>query len=75
MNANEESSFLVDGIHEDIVTELSMVRQLSVVSRQSSINFTDSDESLDSFIDQFNVNYLVEGSARTAETRPGSPSR
>ncbi len=66
MNANEESSFLVDGIHEDIVTELSMVRQLSVVSRQSSINFTDSDESLDSFIDQFNVNYLVEGSARTA---------
>ena len=26
MNANEDSSFLIDGIYEDIVTELSMVR-------------------------------------------------
>jgi len=36
LNENEDSSFLIDGVYEDILTELSMVRQLSIVSRQSS---------------------------------------
>ena len=65
MNKNEDSSFLVDGIFEDILTELSMVRQLSVVSRQSSINFVENNENLERFIDQFNINFLTEGTART----------
>ena len=50
MNANEDSSFLIDGVFEDILTELSMVRQLSIVSRQSSVNFVDSDEDLEQFV-------------------------
>ena len=66
MNANEDSSFLIDGVFEDILTELSMVRQLSIVSRQSSVNFADSDGELDQFIKQFNVNYLIQGSIRSS---------
>ena len=32
LNPNEDSAFLIDGIFKDILTEFSMVRQLSVVS-------------------------------------------
>ncbi len=49
LNANEDSAFLIDGIFEDILTELSMVRQVSIVSRQSSMNFTESGANLDQF--------------------------
>ncbi|MGB0688238.1 MAG: adenylate/guanylate cyclase domain-containing protein [Paracoccaceae bacterium] len=66
MNANEDSSFLIDGIYEDILTELSMVRQLSIVSRQSSVNFAGSDDDLDDFIKQFKVNYMIQGSVRSS---------
>ena len=66
LNANEDSSFLIDGIYEDILTELSMVRQLSVVSRQSSVNFADSDTELDEFVDKFKVDFIIQGSIRSA---------
>ena len=69
LNANEDSAFLIDGIFEDILTELSMVRQVSVVSRQSSMNFFESGEDLEQFISQFSVNFLIQGSIRSAGPR------
>ena len=69
LNANEDSAFLIDGIFEDILTELSMVRQVSVVSRQSSMNFNESGANLDHFISQFGVNFLIQGSIRSAGPR------
>lgn len=69
LNENEDSSFLIDGVYEDILTELSMVRQLSIVSRQSSVNFADSDNELDQFVSQFKVNYLIQGSIRSSGSK------
>ncbi len=69
LNSNEDSAFLIDGIFEDILTEFSMVRQLSVVSRQSSMNFFESETNLESFISQFSVDFLVQGSVRSAGSR------
>ena len=69
LNANEDSAFLIDGIFEDILTELSMVRQVSVVSRQSSMNFNESGANLGHFISQFGVNFLIQGSIRSAGPR------
>ena len=69
LNENEDSSFLIDGVYEDILTGLSMVRQLSIVSRQSSVNFADSDKELDDFIAQFKVNYLIQGSIRSSGSK------
>jgi adenylate cyclase len=69
MNANEDSSFLIAGIFEDILTELSMVRQLSIVSRQSSVNFAGSEEDIEKFVSQFDVNYLIQGSIRSSGTK------
>jgi len=69
LNSNEDSAFLIDGIFEDILTEFSMVRQLSLVSRQSSMNFFESEANLESFISQFSVAFLVQGSVRSAGSR------
>jgi len=69
LNSNEDSAFLIDGIFEDILTEFSMVRQLSLVSRQSSMNFFESEANLESFISQFSVDFLVQGSVRSAGSR------
>ena len=69
LNENEDSSFLIDGVYEDILTELSMVRQLSIVSRQSSVNFVDSEKNLSDFIAQFKVNYLIQGSIRSSGSK------
>ena len=69
LNVNEDSSFLIDGIYEDIITELSRVRQLSIVSRQSSVNFAGSGDDLDEFINRFKVNYLIQGSIRSSGTK------
>ena len=66
LNKNEDSSFLIDGIFEDITTELSMVRQLSIVSRQSSINFAESGGSEEDFVKKFDVGYLITGNARSS---------
>ena len=66
LNQNEDSSFLIDGIFEDITTELSMVRQLSIVSRQSSINFAESGASEEEFVKKFGVGYLITGNARSS---------
>ena len=66
LNKNEDSSFLTDGIFEDVTTELAMVRQLSVISRQSSINFGASGADIEQLIQQFNVDYMINGSVRSA---------
>ena len=39
MNNDEDGGYLVDGIVEDLITEFSMIRELDVVSRQSSFDF------------------------------------
>ena len=66
LNKNEDSSFLTDGIFEDVTTELAMVRQLSVISRQSSINFGSSGADIEQMIQKFKVDYMVNGSVRSA---------
>lgn len=69
LNKSEDSSFLTDGIFEDITTELAMVRQLSVISRQSSINFGSSGRELSTLVDQFKVDYTINGSVRSAGSK------
>ena len=46
-----------------------MVRQVSIVSKQSSMNFSESDTNLDQFLSQFGVNFLIQGSIRSAGPR------
>lgn len=68
-NPNEDSTFLVDGIFEDVITEFSMIKDIEIVSRQSVINSQQNEQSAMSFAHEFGVNFLVTGSIRTSGKR------
>ena len=69
LNNDEESGYLVDGIVEDLITEFSMIKELEVLSRQSSFEFRESNQDIDEFSKKFGLNFIVSGSVRTSGKR------
>jgi TolB-like protein len=69
LNNDEESGYLVDGIVEDLITEFSMIKELEVLSRQSSFEFRESNLDIGKFSKKFGLNYIVSGSVRTSGKR------
>lgn len=53
-----------DGLTDDLITDLSNVRELRVVPRHSSFQFKDTKTSVQDIARQLNVRYLVQGSVR-----------
>ena len=66
MSADSEQEYFSDGITEDIITELSRFKELSVVSRNSSFVFKGKAASLRDVGEKLKVDYVVEGSIRKA---------
>ncbi|HSE39155.1 MAG TPA: protein kinase, partial [Acidobacteriota bacterium] len=60
----KEEDYFSDGITEDIITQLSKVRDLKVISRTSSMRFKKSTKSLKEIADELNVAAVLEGSVR-----------
>ena len=69
LNNDEESGYLVDGIVEDLITEFSMIKELEVLSRQSSFDFRESNQDINEFSKKFGLNFIVSGSVRTSGKR------
>ena len=69
LNKDEESGYLVDGIVEDLITEFSMIKELEVLSRQSSFDFRESNQDINEFSKKFGLNFIVSGSVRTSGKR------
>ncbi|SVB53658.1 uncharacterized protein METZ01_LOCUS206512, partial [marine metagenome] len=69
LNNDEESGYLVDGIVEDLITEFSMIKELEVLSRQSSFEFRENNQDIDEFSKKFGLNFIVSGSVRTSGKR------
>ena len=69
LNNDEESGYLVDGIVEDLITEFSMIKELEVLSRQSSFEFRENSQDIDEFSKKFGLNFIVSGSVRTSGKR------
>ena len=69
LNQNEESGHLVDGIVEDLITELSMIKEIEILSRQSSFDFRNNDSQLEDFSKQHNLDFIITGSIRTSGKR------
>ena len=69
LNNDEESGYLVDGIVEDLITEFSMIKELEVLSRQSSFEFRESNQDIGEFSKKFGLNFIVSGSVRTSGKR------
>ncbi|MBS0662089.1 MAG: TIR domain-containing protein [Verrucomicrobia bacterium] len=66
MSEEKDSSFFTDGIHEDILTNLALVRQLRVVSRTSVMQYRNTTKSIKQIAAELGVNYVLEGSVRRA---------
>jgi TolB-like protein len=57
-----EQDYLVEGMQEALITDLSKITSLRVVSRTSAMLYKDSDKSIPQIADELGVDALVEGS-------------
>jgi adenylate cyclase len=64
MSGDPEQQYLIDGITEDIITELSRFRQLFVIARNSSFQYRGGDVDVKRLGRELGVRYVVEGSIR-----------
>jgi adenylate cyclase len=69
MSGDAEQEYFADGITEDIITELSRFKELSVVSRNSSFVFKGKPAAVREIGEKLKVNYVVEGSIRKSGNR------
>ncbi len=69
MSGDSEQEFFVDGLTEDIITELSRFHDLLVISRNSVFMHKGKSVNVQAFAREFNVDYVVEGSVRKAANR------
>ncbi len=69
MSGDPEQEYFSDGITEDLITELSRFRALTVVSRNSSFVFKGQAVPVTEAAGKLGVRYIVEGSIRKAGNR------
>ena len=69
MSGDPEQEFFVDGLSEDITTELSRFHDLLVISRNSAFVHKGKAVKVQDIAREFKVHYVVEGSVRKAGDR------
>ena len=69
LNNDNDGEFLVDGIVEDLITELSMVKEISVATRKTCFGFRGKDYTSQSFKDEWGFDFIVSGSIRSSNDR------
>jgi TolB-like protein/Flp pilus assembly protein TadD len=65
----DDDVFFVDGIHDDILTQLSKVSALTVISRTSVEQFRDTQLSIRSIAEKLDVSMILEGGVQRAGNR------
>jgi serine/threonine protein kinase len=69
LTADPESDFFADGLTDEIIADLSNVRQLRVISRTSSMQFKGTGRTVTELAKQLNVEYVLEGTVRQSGGR------
>jgi adenylate cyclase len=69
MSGDSEQEFFADGLTEDLLTELSRFRELTVISRNTSFKFKGQAVEIKKVARDLGVQYVVEGSVRRAGNR------
>jgi TolB-like protein/class 3 adenylate cyclase/Tfp pilus assembly protein PilF len=69
MSGEPEQEYFVDGLAEDLITDLSKVPRLFVISRHSTFAFKGKSIDVRSIARELGVRYVVEGSVRRAAAR------
>ncbi|HSR42139.1 MAG TPA: hypothetical protein VLL48_08210, partial [Longimicrobiales bacterium] len=67
--ATEEARFLAEGLHEDLLGQLSKIGELRVISRTSVQQYRDTDKNVRQIAGELGVGSVVEGSVRRAGGR------
>ena len=68
INLSEESSnqFFADGIHDDLLTRISNIRDIKTISRSSVMTYRNSDKSSKSIAKELRVSTILEGGVQRA---------
>ena len=69
MSGDPEQEYFSDGIADDIITELSRIRWLSVIARNSSFSYKGEHVDVKRISRELGVRYLLEGSVRRGGER------
>jgi TolB-like protein len=69
MSGDPEQEYFSDGITEDVITELSRFRQLSVIARNSSFHYKGQAPNVQNVGRELGAHYVIEGSVRKAGNR------
>jgi serine/threonine protein kinase/TolB-like protein/Tfp pilus assembly protein PilF len=69
LSADPEQEYLVDGMTEALITELSKIGALKVISRTSAMRYKGTDKSLPEIASELDVDAVVEGSVLEADGR------
>jgi len=69
MNSEKDSDYFCAGMTEDIITDLSKIKELKVVSRTDVFPFRNKEVNTRQVGDALRVNYILEGSVRKAGNR------
>ncbi|MGA2015839.1 MAG: TIR domain-containing protein [Opitutaceae bacterium] len=64
MSEDKQNSFFTDGVHEDVLTNLSFIRDLHLVSRTSVMQYRGTTKSIKQIGRELGVAYVLEGSVR-----------
>jgi DNA-binding SARP family transcriptional activator/TolB-like protein len=67
LTGDERQEYFVDGMHEALVTELSQIPELTVISRQSTMQFQGTDRPVPVIARELGVDALLEGSVFRAQ--------
>ncbi len=65
-SANEEDAFFVDGIHDDILTQISKIRALKVISRTSVMEYRNTTKNLKTIGQELGAATILEGGVQRA---------
>jgi serine/threonine protein kinase/Tfp pilus assembly protein PilF len=63
---SEEDQIFADGIHDDILTQLTNIRHLKVIARTSVLQYRNTTKRMSEIGAELGVNFLLEGSVRRA---------
>ncbi len=66
VTAGEETDHFADGLTDEIITDLSMIKTLRVISRQSAMRLKGSDKNLRTIARELGARYVLTGSIRRA---------
>jgi TolB-like protein/Tfp pilus assembly protein PilF len=69
LSDSRDNAFFADGIHEDVLTQLSRIKALRVVSRTSVMKYSGQEQNIRAIAEELGVRNILEGSVRRAGNR------